>query len=204
MIAVYLTPSEKDTLAHWLSARARTSGWFLIGLGGFMLLLILFVILRRGFVPAIFDTPEEVVAIFMPILVLVGAGIWLLRRKRVIRGWLDEPLHSVHGRILDKQQTAYSGHRIRLQVPTDLGTEMVANLGYIGTPDWQVGNELELLLWTNGRFCPRHITHLVDVAYLPTPERRRLIRNRIIKVVVWYLILTGIGILMALYGQGRL
>jgi hypothetical protein len=95
------------------------------------------------------------------------------------------------------------GNQVQLRIQTATG-EMFANMGHIGVSTWQVGDEVALIFWQNGRFCPRHITHSVDFGYLPTSERRRFIRRRLIKIVVWYFILVAMAIFLALYGQDRL
>ncbi len=69
---------------------------------------------------------------------------------------------------------------------------------------WKEGDEMSFVFWEDGRFCPRHVNHAVDIAHLPTPERKQLVRRRIIKGVVLYLILTAIGIFWGLYGSGQL
>ncbi len=66
------------------------------------------------------------------------------------------------------------------------------------------GDDLAADLLGERLFCPRYFDHIVDVAYLPTPERRRQRRRRIIIWTVIYLLLVTMAILMALFGQRRL
>lgn len=185
---VELTEAEKEKMAYWLSPRARGGGWMFVGLAALALAALIWFIAKPQSTP----TTEELIPLVVLILLTGGIGWWLLRRRQVIRHWLDEPLIMGNGRILAQQQVPYIGYRIRLQIETERG-EMQANLAYLGRPDWQVGDDVELMFWENGRFCPRHFNHIMDFGHLPTPACQRMIRNRII-----------LAVLLGLYGQGRL
>lgn len=196
---VELTEAEKEKMAYWLSARARGGGWMFVGLTALALAALIWFIAKPQSTP----TTEELIPLVVLILLTGGIGWWLLRRRQVIRCWLDEPLIMGNGRILAQQQVPYIGYRIRLQIETERG-EMQANLAYLGRPDWQVGDDVELMFWENGRFCPRHFNHIMDFGHLPTPACQRMIRNRIILAVLTYAILVLLAFLFGLYGQGRL
>ena len=195
---VDLTQEEKEQMAYWLSARARAGGWMFIGLAGLALATLIWLLFKSPPTPA-----EELSPLVVMILLMGGIGWWMLRRRSVIRSWLDEPLKAEYGRILAQQQIPYMGYRLRLQIETERG-KMQATLGYLGRPDWQVGDDVPLIFWGNGRFCPRHFNHIMDFGHLPTPERQRMITRRIIIAIVGYAILVLIAILLGLYGQGRL
>jgi hypothetical protein len=83
---------------------------------------------------------------------------------------------------------------------TAAGMQLVS-FGYLGRPAWQVGDDLALIQWENGRFCPRYIDHIVDFGYLPTPQRRRYVRRRLVGAVVLYVLLVALAILLAQYGK---
>lgn len=199
---VSLSEAEKENIARWLSARARVGGWFFIGMAGFISFILLWVLLFAPRQEPI--SSDDLIPVFTLILGLVGTAVFLFRRRLSVRRWLDEPLRLGKGRILAQHPTPYSGYRLQLQIPMPDGENYKAGLAYLGKPDWHVGDDLELIFWQNGRFCPRHIDHIVDFAYLPTPERLRRRRRRVIQIVVGLLILATFAMLMGLYGQGRL
>ena len=198
---LFLTEEEKETMANWLSKRARIGGWFMIGLAAFYIGLILWASLREG--SKVTYTGDGVIAVMMPMLALAAIGGWLLSRRRHVRHLLDEPLHLGNGRLINLCLDAYSGHQMKLQIETAVDETMVASFGYLGKATWQVGDEIPLVFWQDGRFCPRHFDHIVDFGHLPTPERKRRQRRLIVKILVWWLILSALGLLIGLYGQGR-
>jgi hypothetical protein len=189
-------------MARWLSARATAGGWFMLGLAGFGLALFVWAVWQRSPSQAAF-TFDDYVPFSTFLLLLAGTAVWLLRRRRVVRNWLNDPVRLGSGEILGVQQLPFSGYRVQLKIDSIAG-QIVVNMGYLGRPNWQVGEDLALIFWENGRFCPRHIEHIVDFGYLPTPERKRFIRRRVVTAVVIYLVLVALAILMGLYGQGRL
>ena len=198
--SIYLTDTEKKEMTRWLARRAIVSGWTFIGLPLFVLLVAGTI---RFLNPPTFEyTAEDIVALFTLPVIMISVGIWLLRRKQAIRRWFDEPLEGGNGRILSIQPLPYATKRLTLKIEHQPGESYEAKMSYIGVPNWQVGAEIELIFWKNGRYCPRHFDHLVDVAYLPTLERKRKMRNRIVGFVIGYLLLTGLGLLMGLYSQG--
>ena len=199
---IYLTSAEKDEMAKWLSRRATAGGWFFMGMIGFIFLMVMlaFYSANRHQNQPVYSS-DDIGVFFTLILILAGIGLWLLRRRVHIRRLLDEPLTLGNGRILDQHRVPYTGFRLKLQITTAAGESYETRLGYLGLPDWQIGDELELIFWQNGRFCPRHIDHIVDFGHLPTPERKQRIRKRIIWFVVGYAIFVAIAILLGLYSQ---
>ena len=185
MQPIDLTTAEKEELTQWLSKRSRSVGWFLIGMAGFIGSL--------GIWGVVQPTSQVGVADLGPfsliIISLAGPGIWQLNQRRVVRRWLDEPLDIINGRILSIDTLPYSTKRLKLEILHE-GETYRTGMTYIGQTDWQVGDGIPLLLWPNGRFCPRHINHLVDVGYLPTPKRQRRRRRRlIIWGVAWFVLM---------------
>ena len=203
MTALHLSEAEKEQLTHWLSARSRAGGWVFISLAGFVLFICLWLAIRTIFTVTPYAI-DDFVPLVTILLVMVGIGVWLLRQRRVIRRLFNESLHVGRGRIINRHLDPSASNHLQVEIDTISGEVMVARVGYMGTSDWQAGDEIELIFWQDGRFCPRHVTHLVDFSHLPTPQRRRRIRNRIILVIVWYLLAVALAILFGLYGQGRL
>lgn len=203
MKPIYLTEAEKEHLSKFLSKRAIAGAYFFVGMALFLFVTVTIALSQRSPDLPRF-TAEDYVPISMILLGLVLAGGWLYSRKRAVRRWFDEPMYEVNGRILSITQLPYSGKRVSFRIQPQYGEPLVANMSYIGTPDWQVGDDIGLIVWKNGRFCPRNFDYLVDVAYLPTPERRTKTRRRIIIGILIYLLISACGILLGLYGQGRL
>jgi hypothetical protein len=201
MDLVQLSEEEKEDMARWLSARARAGGWFFMGMAGLVLLMLLWALFAGSRQEPI--RSDDLVPVFTLILGLVGTAVFLFRRRQAVRRWLDEPLQLGKGRILAQHPLPYAGYRLQLQISMADGANYKASFGYLGKPDWKVGDDLELIFWQNGRFCPRYIDHIVDFAYLPTEERLRRKRRRVIQIVVGLLILAAFAILMGLYGQGN-
>ena len=203
MEPINLPNSEKDQMAYWLSKQAVIGGWFFIGLAGFAVLLILFAGWRASNKPI-----SDMEAFYGPfitlVLLLVGSGVWLMRRRHHIRRLLDEPLFAGHGRVLSKKPDYYGGQIFKLHIQPGPEEPMTANLGTIAKATWDVGDEIELLFWDNGRFCPRHFDYMVSLSHLPTPERKKRMRKRILIGVLVYLLFVALAIVFALYGQGRL
>lgn len=199
----YLTEAEKENMAKWLSRRATAGGWFFIGMVVVVFLMMLLVISRRNIPHATYTSDDWSVFVTL-IVILTGIGVWLLRRQRHIRHLLDEPLTLGSGRILNQYRVPYIGFRLKLQIASPAGDLFETHMGYLGLPDWQIGDEIKLLFWQNGRFCPRHINHIVDFGHLPTPARKQHMRKRVILFVVGYAILVALAILLGLYSQGRL
>lgn len=200
---VYLTSTEKDRMAKWLSRRATAGGWFFIGMIGFVFLMLLLAVYSSRKNQPAYST-DDVAVFFTLIIIMGGIGVWLLRRQVHIRRLLDAPLMLGYGRILNQYRVPYTGFRLKLQISTADGETYETHLGYLGLPDWQIGDEIELIFWQNGRFCPRHFDHIVDFGHLPTPEHKQRIRKRIIIFVVGYAILVLIAFLLGLFSQGRL
>jgi hypothetical protein len=201
MKTVQLSEAEKERMAFWLARRAWVGGWFFVALAG-VALLLMYSISAQGAVQKT-DSAETWSAFTVVALVLLGPGVWLLWRRRVIRAWLDEPLYAGSGRIVALKQVPYSGYRVRLLLQHD-GEEFSAEMGFLGRPKWQIGEELALILWQNGRFCPRAFDFIVDFGYLPTLKRRRFVRRRVIAIALAWLFMTALALILGLYGQGRL
>jgi hypothetical protein len=198
-----LPNSEKDQMAYWLSKQAVIGGWFFIGMAGVTLLLILFAGWRAANKPI--SDMEAFYGSFITLgLLFVGVGVWLMRRRQKIRQLLDEPLFAGDGRVLSKKLDTYGGHIFKLHIQTGPGKPLTASMGTIGKTTWEVGDEIALVFWDNGRFCPRYFDHMVSLAQLPTPERKRFVRNRILLGILVYFFLVALAIIFALYGQGRL
>lgn len=197
--SIYLTESEKENLTKWLARRAVIGGWTIIGIPSIVLILI--GTIRFLNPPTFTYSVEELVAIFILPVGMILAGIWLIGRKRAIRRWFDEPLEEGNGRILSIQPPTESGSTLVVEIVTELGERYETKMGFLGKPDWQAGDEIALIVWKNGRFCPRHFDHIVDVAYLPTPERIQRSRRRIAIWVLGYLLLVGLGIILGTYGN---
>ncbi len=189
-------------MAYWLSKRATAGGWFFIGLVGFIFLLLFVASTWGTAVPSRYTSDDFAVFLTIIVVMLTIAG-WLLRRRHHIRRLLDEPLRTGTGRILNLQRAPYTGFRLTLQIRTPDGEVWETGLGYLGLPDWQIGDELALLFWENGRYCPRHINHIVDFGQLPTEKQRRKKHKRVIFFFIACFILAAFAILMGLYGQGR-
>lgn len=192
---IYLSPVEKEKMAGWLAKRATAGGWVFIGLAVFALLMGVIGVLQNPRLSA--DDLGGVIAICLG---MCAVGWWMLRYRRKVRRWLDEPLRAGTGRVLNAIPTPYMGKRVRLQIESPDGEHYKSGFFVLSTESWEKGDQIGLLFWENGRYCPRHVDYLVDIAYLPTPARRNLVRRRIITGVVVYLLLTALGFLLAIYG----
>lgn len=200
---LHLSTDEKDELARWLSGRAKAGSWFMLAMAGFVLLLVLLTIGRliraKGSL-----TADDVIPIVMLILAFAWPGIWLLRRRQAIRRLFDEPMRLGNGRIVGKQRVPYMGWRIRLRIQPERGETILAELGYLGDPNWQVGDDIALIFWEDGRFCPRHLQHITDMGRLPHSASQHRLRRRVVTAVLIFLALALLGVFLGLYGQGRL
>lgn len=190
-------------MAYWLSKQAVIGGWFFMGMAGFALCLIIFGAVRAASQP-ISDVEVVIGPVMTLLLALVGTGVWLMRRRPKIRRLLDDPLYAGHGRVLSKKQDSYGGYVLELQAQRELDAPLKAKLSYIGHADWDVSDEIELIFWDNGRFCPRHFDHMVSLGHLPTPARKQMMRRRITIGILIYFFFVALAIIMALYSQGRL
>ncbi|MEM7333889.1 MAG: hypothetical protein AAF490_17505 [Chloroflexota bacterium] len=197
---IILTNEEKEQLTRWLSRRALISGGTFIGIGLVPLIIMLVVSLLNSHQFSV--TVETFGAIFGLPICMGLIGFWLIGRRQAVRRWFDELMELGNGRILTMNPRTDSGSFLTFEIINELGERFEASMGYIGTPDWKVGDEIELIVWKNGRFCPRHFDHLVDVAYLPTPARVR--RSKLIgnTILISIGLLVGIGILFAIFGDG--
>ncbi len=197
---IALTPEEKDHLAKWLSRRAIIGGGTFIGLA-VVPLIIMFVVSLLSSNNVTFEI-EEIVGILTLPVGMIGIGMWLINRRRAIRRWFDEPLEAGNGRILKMVTHTDSGSSLTLEIFNEFGERIEATMGYIGNPDWKVGDEIELIMWKNGRFCPRNFDHMVDVSYLPTPASIQ--RNKILGTIglIVLILLLGMGVVFGILGQG--
>jgi len=202
MTEIILTPEEKTIALRWLSQSSRAGGWVFLFMAAFPFVLLLLVWGR--ILPAAENWDGESTAVFFTWgIICLWPAIWLLRYKQKLARLLDGPLQPQTAVITRLQPIPYAGWRVSLQFPaTD--PPQIGHIRYIVRPDLQVNDKLALLILADGRFFPRNPTQGIDLGALDTPERRLRQRHQIGWALFIFLSLAAMGILLGLYGQGRL
>lgn len=188
-----LSAQEKEQLARLLSYNTTVGGWFLLFMAG--LIFVIWSLPLVGIINLTADLEEFLIGFFVLGLAFFLPGLWMLRRRKKVRGLLDGPLEFATAEVLAVDQSDPSnGLHAQLLVQTPNYQEVEAFLTIYGRSPWSVGEKVELLFLADGvRFFPRHLDFRSSFGTVQTPEQvdKVNIRKAIILIVLGSLVLLG-------------